>query len=238
MRTESTLSRRTLSLALCCGFATFFLGTVEHRAVQAQEEVQSVQLQAIGGLIAGYAHATYAMVGTTADGYANKVYDAEKVKALMDEMRGMQVNIIRILRRLQGSALTKEDDEFIDEAINIFKLIGKESELLVKFAETNEKEVAEEFDKVRVSIGERMSALFGQSAGDATPAEKTETTDDAKDGDGDEKESEKDAEKSKDDEGDDKSASDDDDDEAESKDKKPSSGKTDKSAEEDVDEEN
>ncbi len=229
MRTESTLSRRTLTLALCCGFATFFLGAVEHRDARAEDEVQSVQLQAIGGLIAGYAHATYAMVGTTADGYANKVYDAEKVKALMDEMRGMQQNIIRILRRLQGSALTKEDDDFIDEAINIFKLIGKEAELLVKFAETNEKEVAEEFDKVRVSIGERMSALFGQSAGEAAPAEKTETADDAKDDDGDEKDSKKDTEKPKDDDGDD---------ETESKDEKSSSGKSKKSEDDDVDEEN
>ncbi|MEX0726814.1 MAG: hypothetical protein WD065_11125 [Planctomycetaceae bacterium] len=177
----------------------------------AQEGIESVQLQAIGGLIAGYAHASYALVGTTADGYGHQVYDVERVKTLMDEMRGMQRNIIRMLRRLQGTALTKEDDDFIDDAVALFKLIDEEATLLVQFTETKDPADAEKFEEVRVQIGKDMAKLFGGGE----PAEETA------------------------DEGDDDKPAAGDDDDKEKKDEKPKDeADEDKPAEDDVDEEN
>ena len=159
-------------------------GTIHNSSPVSAQEVESIQLQAIGGLIAGYAHASYALVGTTADGFGNQVYDAERVKMLMDEMRGMQRHIIRMLRRLQGTALTKEDDDFIDSAVALFKLIDEEATLLVQFTETKDAADAEKFEAVRVTIAKDMAKLFGS---DEPAAETPKAEGDAKPADGDEK---------------------------------------------------
>lgn len=67
----------------------------------------------------------------------------------------------KLLRKLQDSELSDEDEQFIDGIIGVYNAISAEAKALVKFAKSEDDTDAKAFEKARQTAVSRLQKLIG-----------------------------------------------------------------------------
>lgn len=126
-------------------------------------EDANAKLQAVGGLGVGHIQSTLGLIGVTADAFAKEVYTAKQVEDLMNgTINGIDA-VKKLLRRLQETDLSDDDEEYIDRMINVYNALQKEAKALVVFAKSKNPADAELFDAARKSAVTKLGQLTENS---------------------------------------------------------------------------
>jgi len=139
-------------------------------------EDANATLQAVGGLGVGHIQSSLGMIGVTADAFAKDVYTPKQVEDLMNgTINGIEA-VKKLLRRLQETQLSDDDEEYIDRMINVYNALQKEAKSLVVFTKSKKPADAEIFDAARKSAVAKLGQLTegDKSAPDPVSTEKTE----------------------------------------------------------------
>jgi hypothetical protein len=150
-------------------FAVLAIGLSQAK-VQSQgaESDANATLQAVGGLGVGHIQSSLGLIGVTADAFAKDVYTAKQVEDLMNgTINGIEA-VKKLLRRLQETDLSDDDEEYIDRMINVYNALQKEAKALVAFAKSKKPADAEIFDSARKAAVTKLGQL--------TEAQKTNET--------------------------------------------------------------
>lgn len=116
-------------------------------------------LQAVGGLGVGHIQSSLGLIGVTADAFAKEVYTAKQVEDLMNgTINGIEA-VKKLLRRLQETDLTDDDEEYIDRMINVYNALQKEAKALVTYAKSKKPGDAEVFDTARKAAVTKLAQL-------------------------------------------------------------------------------
>lgn len=144
-----------LAILAICGVLVMSPGFAQ------DEEAGDPALEAIGGLAVGHMHSSLGFVGVTADAFAKDVYEADTVEELMGGVVGGIDATKKLLRKLQDSELSDEDEQFIDGIIGVYNAISAEAKALVKFAKSEDDTDAKAFEKARQTAVSRLQKLIG-----------------------------------------------------------------------------
>ena len=132
--------------------------SIESREVESEEGVNPA-LQAVGGLGIGHIQSTLGLIGVTADAFAKETYDAKKVEGLMTStIKGIDV-VKKLLRKLQDTKLSADDEDFIDRMIGAYNALEREAKALSNFAKSRKPADAEAFAKARKLAIEKIDNL-------------------------------------------------------------------------------
>lgn len=131
-------------------------------------EDANATLQAVGGLGVGHIQSSLGMIGVTADAFAKDVYTPKQVEDLMNgTINGIEA-VKKLLRRLQETNLSDDDEEYIDRMINVYNALQKEAKSLVVFTKSKKPADAEIFDAARKAAVTKLGQL---TEGDKTSPE-------------------------------------------------------------------
>ncbi|MEI8382285.1 MAG: hypothetical protein WCJ09_19290 [Planctomycetota bacterium] len=131
------------------------------------KEVQdaNAKLQAVGGLGVGHIQSSLGLIGVTADAFAKEVYTAKQVEDLMTgTVNGIDA-VKKLLRRLQETDLSDDDEEYIDRMVNVYNALQKEAKALVAFAKSKKPADAELFDAARKAAVAKLGQLTESGGG-------------------------------------------------------------------------
>ena len=118
-------------------------------------------MQAVGGLGIGHIQSTLGLIGVTADAFAKDTYDAKKVEGLMaSTINGIEV-VKKLLRKLQDTKMSADDEDFIDRMIGAYNALQREAQALTNYAKTKKPADAEAFAKARKTALEKIDNLTG-----------------------------------------------------------------------------
>ena len=126
----------------------------------ASSSAEEVQLQAIGSLAAAHIYTSYGYVGVTADGLVAKTFTAKQVIELMSEVDDMLTMNMEALQKV-SSSVSGDDRQFVDDLINIYQMVKKETMALTTYARTEKAEDAAAFEKSRKSIWPYLKQTLG-----------------------------------------------------------------------------
>ena len=113
------------------------------------DEEGNPALQAVGGLGIGHIQSTLGLIGVTADAFAKEAYDAHKVEGLMTSTHnGIEV-VKKLLRKLQDTQLSPDDEEFIQRMLGAYIALQREAKALSNFAKSRKPADAAAFAKAR-----------------------------------------------------------------------------------------
>lgn len=119
-------------------------------------------LETIGGFGGIHIYTTYAFIGVTADSFSKNVYDATRVKGMMDDTSNMLNKMTELLTQLEKSDMVTEADKaYIGEMIEIIALLKEEAESLSAFAASKNPEDVERFALARKKAWPKIKQLFG-----------------------------------------------------------------------------
>lgn len=121
---------------------------------------ESPALRAIGGLAVGHVQSTLGYIGVTADAFAKDVYKPAQVEELMSGVVGALEEAKKLLRKLQETELTDEDEAFIDGLVGVYNGLQVEAKALIKYVKSKKPEDAEAFEKARKSVVNKVNKLF------------------------------------------------------------------------------
>ncbi len=152
--------------------AWLFVGLVLglHGAVVAQEppptpepEESTVddRLVCIGALAGAHIYTTYGYVGGVADAYANDVYDADRVNSLMKETIGLADVSIAQLKKVRDGNITEEDKQVINDVIEIYGLLKKESQSLSDYTTSGAQADLDAFESARTAAWPKIKKVLG-----------------------------------------------------------------------------
>ena len=141
--------------------------TNESSDAEAAEGV-NLALQAVGGLGIGHIQSTLGLIGVTADAFAKEAYDAKKVEGLMISTINGIDDVKKLLRKLQDSKLSADDEEFINRMLGAYIALQREAKALSTFAKSRKSADAETFARARKLAIEKIDKLT--DGGDATTA--------------------------------------------------------------------
>ena len=132
-------------------------------AVRAQEGC----LEAVGGLSAGHTYTSYLLIGTTADGYAKKAFDADHVAEIMTEIGNLCGSVTNLLGKLRAGKLTDSDAKYLTDIEAIYGLLKEQSLALAAFAKSGKTEDSDKYEKARTTVYPKIQALLGIDNKDA-----------------------------------------------------------------------
>ena len=116
-------------------------------------------LQAVGGLGVGHIQSSLGLIGVTADAFAKDVYTPKQVEDLMTgTINGIEA-VKKLLRRLQESDLSDDDEEYIDRMINVYNALQREAKALIAFSKSRKPADAELFDAARKAAVTKLGQL-------------------------------------------------------------------------------
>ncbi len=122
---------------------------------------EDTRLVTIGSYAAAQVYTTYGYIGTVADSYASKHYDAKRTKELMGEVVLLQDNLATQLKKMKAaSPLTDEDAKALDDIVGIHGLLKAEAQALMRFVNEGSSENADEFEKARKAAWPRIAKLL------------------------------------------------------------------------------
>lgn len=132
---------------------------------------QDACLEAVGGLSAGHTYTSYLLIGTTADGFAKKAFDAEHVSEVATEIGTLCGNVTGLLAKLRGGKLSESDAKYLGEIEAIYALLKEQSAALAAYAKSNKNEDMEKYEKARTTVYPKIQTLLGIGGDkDASPA--------------------------------------------------------------------
>ncbi|MBM4074369.1 MAG: hypothetical protein FJ267_01835 [Planctomycetes bacterium] len=133
------------------------------------EEGGNPALRAVGGLGVEHIQSTLGLIGVTADAYAKEVYTPEKVTNLMDSTITGIESVKKLLRKLQDTKLSVDDEEIIDRMIGAYNALQREATALSTLVKTKKPSDADAFSKARKTAIEKIDQL---TADDDLPSPK------------------------------------------------------------------
>lgn len=125
----------------------------------ADEEGSGAALEAIGGLAVGHVQSTMGFIGVTADAFAKDVYKPAQVEELMTGVVNSIDATKKLLRKLQDTELSDEDEAFVDGLIGVYNALQVEAKALIKFTQSKNAADAEAFEKARKSVVSKYEKL-------------------------------------------------------------------------------
>lgn len=134
------------------------IDSVSPMPVESEEE-GSPALQAVGGLGIGHIQSTLGLIGVTADAFAKDAYDTKKVDGLMISTINSIEVVKKLLRRLQDTKLSADDDDFLDRMIGAYNALQREAKALSNFAKSRKPADAEVFAKARKMAIDKIDKL-------------------------------------------------------------------------------
>ena len=138
-----------LALAVVCSWPS---------AVRAEDDGR---LSAIGGLSAAHMYTTYIAIGATADAFGNEVYDAKQVKDIMNSLVGMIDTLKKQLLLVQENCKDDSDKKYIDETLDIYRLLQDEARQLSTFATSRDIADHRAYEKARTTVWTKIEKLLG-----------------------------------------------------------------------------
>lgn len=144
-----------LLVLACCGALLVPAGAAQ------DDEENDPALECVGGLAVGHMHTALGFIGVTADAFAKDVYEADTVAELMGGLVGGIDANKKLLRKLQDSELTDEDEQFIDGIIGVYNSLESEAKALIKFSKSKSETDAKAFEKARQTAVTRLQKLIG-----------------------------------------------------------------------------
>lgn len=160
-----------LSALIVCGLS-FGIVSSQETETKAVEDANAT-LQAVGGLGVGHIQSSLGLIGVTADAFAKDVYTPKQVEDLMTgTINGIEA-VKKLLRRLQETDLSDDDEEYIDRMVNVYNALQREAKALVIFAKSKKPADAEIFDSARKAAVMKL----GQLTQEKTAEKPGETTD-------------------------------------------------------------
>ncbi|MBC8115828.1 MAG: hypothetical protein H7062_15695 [Candidatus Saccharimonas sp.] len=123
------------------------------------EEGGNAALQAVGGLGIGHIQSTLGLIGVTADAFAKETYDAKKVEGLMTSTINSIDVVKKLLRKLQDTKLSPNDEDFIDRMMGAYNALQREAKALSTFARSRKPADAEAFAKARKTAIDKIDKL-------------------------------------------------------------------------------
>ncbi len=143
----------------CLGLILVVAGWMAAPAWAAEEEGNGAALEAIGGLAVGHVQSTMGFVGVTADAFAKEVYKPAQVEELMTGVVNSIDATKKLLRKLQDTELSDEDEAFLDGLIGVYNALQVEAKALIKFSQTKNAADAEAFEKARKAVVSKYEKL-------------------------------------------------------------------------------
>lgn len=133
-----------------------------HSQDQATNDANAT-LQAVGGLGVGHIQSSLGLIGVTADAFAKDVYSPKQVEDLMNgTINGIEA-VKKLLRRLQETDLSDDDEEYIDRMINVYNALQREAKALITFAKSKKPADAEIFEAARKAAVTKLGQLTENS---------------------------------------------------------------------------
>lgn len=142
--------------------------SIESGEVDVVEEGVNPALQAVGGLGIGHIQSTLGLIGVTADAFAKEAYDAKKVEGLMTSTHNSIEVVKKLLRKLQESKLSADDEEFLNRMLGAYIALQREAKALSNFAKSRKPADAEAFAKARKMAIDKIDKLT--DGGESTTA--------------------------------------------------------------------
>ncbi len=131
----------------------------DNGVISAETDEANVVLQAVGGLGVGHIQSTLGLIGVTADAFAKEVYSPKQVEDLMNgTINGIEA-VKKLLRKLQDTPLSDDDEEYIDRMVTVYNALQREAKALTVFAKSKKARDAEVFEKARQSAVMKLNQL-------------------------------------------------------------------------------
>lgn len=135
-----------------------------------QVRAQEGCLEAVGGLSAGHTYTTYLLIGTTADGFTKKAFDADHVAELMTEIGNLAGGVPGLLAKLRANKLSESDLKYLAEIETIYTLLKEQAIALAAYARSTKTEDMARYEKARTTVYPKIQALLGVDKAGASPA--------------------------------------------------------------------
>jgi hypothetical protein len=162
------------AILACCGAASLLSRPIA--AAASDEDDANATLQAVGGLGVGHIQSSLGLIGVTADAFAKDVYSEKQVEDLMNgTINGIEA-VKKLLRRLQETDLSDDDEEYIDRMINVYNALQREAKALITYSKSKKPADAEVFDAARKAAVAKLEQLTDgdKKSEPETGADKTE----------------------------------------------------------------
>lgn len=117
-------------------------------------------LQSIGVLSGQNIYTTYAYIGSVADGYGNKTYDAAHVRQLMSDIVGMTKVSRDTLEKVRASNIVEQDKAAIAEVIEILDLLSQEADALAKYVESRSEADLQTYEQARTDVWPKVKGML------------------------------------------------------------------------------
>lgn len=132
----------------------------EEKDTDAKKE--SATLGAVGGLSVISANSTFLLIGVTADAFAKDVYTPEQVRGIMKPIIKQLDAVSTLLRKVQEEGLSEQDDDYIDQIVELYRLLQNEARALDKFVIKKGEADAKSFEKARKAALKALGKLTGE----------------------------------------------------------------------------
>jgi hypothetical protein len=127
---------------------------------------ESATLGAVGGLSVISANSTFLLIGVTADAFAKEVYTPEQVRGIMKPIIKQLDAVSNLLRKVQEEGLSEQDDDYIDQIVELYRLLQDEARALDKFVVRKGDGEAKSFEKTRKAALKALGKLTGEDKDD------------------------------------------------------------------------
>jgi hypothetical protein len=120
--------------------------------------------EAFGGVSSVTVYNTYLTIGAIADAHVNDVYDAERVKELMDEQVTMLQTVIDLLSKclvVKSNGLPAEDVVYVKDLIACLESLKSEADGLSYYAITGNEASQLKYNTNRDQAWIQIKALMG-----------------------------------------------------------------------------
>lgn len=119
------------------------------------------KLLLIGSLASSHVYTTFGYIGVVADNAQKDLYTPQRVDDLMQEINVISDSLISQLEALPKTDLTVDDAGALQEIIEIYKLLKKESDSLRVYAKDRTEAHGGEFNRLRAEARTRVFQLIG-----------------------------------------------------------------------------
>ena len=119
--------------------------------------------EAFGGVSSIMVYNTYITIGAIADGHVNEVYNADRVKELMNEQTAMLQSVMGMLEKCKvpkSNGLNEDDVEYIKDLIGCLESLKAEAQGLSDYATSGSEDAQNRYNTNRDKAWERIKALM------------------------------------------------------------------------------
>lgn len=131
---------------------------------------QDACLEAVGGLSAGHTYTSYLLIGTTADGFAKKAFEADHVAEIATEIGTLCGNVTGLLAKLRAGKLSEADAKYLSEIEGIYALLKEQAGALAAYAKSGKNEDMQRYEKARTTVYPKIQTLLGADSKEASPS--------------------------------------------------------------------